>query len=318
MFVSHPSCHCLFLNPLVIVCFSPLLSLFVSQPSSHCLFLTPLVIVCVSPLLSLFVSHPSCHCCFLTPLVMVCFTPLVIVCVSPLMIFEKGRHTSCDMFLNNVKLEVVQLFKYLGVHFFKNGNWFRTQKRLANHASRALHNLFALFRQLDLPMSEQCKLFDILVGSISNYSSEVWGMHDAKDIEVIHTKFCCWILNVKKSTNLSALYGELGRVPFIIQRKFNMIKYCVKLLKSNDSFLPKKMYRILKDDADSGNSYNGSNWASYIESLLDNLGLSYIWLQQGEIDIPLQLIKPRIFYHYYQTWYTDINNSKRRISYARF
>ena len=112
--------------------------------------------------------------------------------------------------------------------------------------------------------------------------------------------FCRWILNVKKSTNLSALYGELGRVPFIIQRKFNMIKYWVKLLKSNDSFLPKKMYRILKDDADSGNSYNGSNWASCIKSLLDNSGLSYIWLQQGEIDIPLQLIKQRIFDHYYQ------------------
>ena len=217
------------------------------------------------------------------------------------MIFEKGRHTSCDLFLTNVKLEVVQLFKYLGVHFFKNGNWFRTQKRLANHESRALHNLFALFRQLDLPMSEQCKLFDILVDSILNYSSEVCGMHDAKDIEVIHTKFCRWILNVKKSTNLRALYGEFGRVPFIIQRKFNMIKYWVKLLKSNDTFLPKKMYRILKDDADSENSYNGSNWASYIKSLLGSLGLSTIWLQQGEIDILLQLIKQRIYDdHYYQ------------------
>lgn len=144
---------------------------------------------------------------------------------TKVMIFEKGRHTSCNLFLNNVKLEVVHSFKYLGVHFFKNGNWFRTQKRLSQHASYALHNLFALFRQLDLPMSEKCKLFDVLVGSILNYSSEVWGMHDAKDIEVIHTKFCRWVLNVKKSTNLSALYGELGRVPFIIQRKFNMIKY---------------------------------------------------------------------------------------------
>ena len=160
------------------------------------------------------------------------------------MIFEKGRHTSCNLFLNNVELEVVQSFKYLGVHFFKNGNWFRTQKRQSQHASYALHNLFALFRQLDLPMSEKCKMFDILVGSILNYSSEVWGMHDAKDIEIIHTKFCRWVLNVKKSTNLSALYGELGRVPFIIQRKFNMIKYWAKLMRSSDSFLPKKMYGI--------------------------------------------------------------------------
>ena len=110
---------------------------------------------------------------------------------------------------------------------------------------------FQLFRQIDIPITEQCKLFDTLVGSILNYSSEilvyklfdtlvgsilnysseVWGIHNAKDVEAIHSKFCRWVLNVKKSTNLSGLYGELGRVPFIIQRKFNMIKYWAKLLK---------------------------------------------------------------------------------------
>ena len=189
--------------------------------------------------------------------------------------------------MKNVRIYIFFFFFF----FVKIFSLFQLACFLNENAKRIL----MLYTYMDLPMSEQCRLFHILVGSILNYSSEVWGMHDAKDIEVIHTKFCRWILNVKKSTNLSALYGELGRVPFIIQRKFNMIKYWVKLLKSNDSFLQKKIYRILKDDADSGNSYNGSNWASYIKSLLDNLGLSYIWLQQGEIDIPLQLIKQRIF-----------------------
>ena len=64
---------------------------------------------------------------------------------TKVMIFEKGRHTSHDFYLNNVKLEVVTSFKYLGIHFFKNGNLFRTQKRIAEHAAYALHNLFSLF-----------------------------------------------------------------------------------------------------------------------------------------------------------------------------
>lgn len=34
------------------------------------------------------------------------------------MIFEKGRHTTFDFYLNNTKLEVVSSFKYLGMHFF--------------------------------------------------------------------------------------------------------------------------------------------------------------------------------------------------------
>ena len=58
------------------------------------------------------------------------------------MIFEKGRNTSFDFYLNNTKLDIVTSFKYLGIHFFKNGNWFRSKKKIAEHASYALHNLF--------------------------------------------------------------------------------------------------------------------------------------------------------------------------------
>ena len=93
------------------------------------------------------------------------------------MISEKGRHTSCDLLLNNVKLEVVDSFKYLGVHFFKDGNWFQTQKRLAQHASYALHNRFTLFGYIDIPITLQCKLFDTLVESVLHYSSEVCGIY---------------------------------------------------------------------------------------------------------------------------------------------
>ena len=55
------------------------------------------------------------------------------------MTFEKSRHTHFDFYLNNVKLELVDSFKYLGIHFFKNGNWHRTQQRLAQHGLFALH-----------------------------------------------------------------------------------------------------------------------------------------------------------------------------------
>ena len=111
------------------------------------------------------------------------------------MIFEKSRyHTTYDFYINNTKLEIVSSFKYLGMHFFKNGDWSRAQKRIASHATYALHNLFRLFKNVELPISEKCKLFDTLVGSILNYGGEILGQNEAKDIELIHTKFCRWIL----------------------------------------------------------------------------------------------------------------------------
>ena len=75
---------------------------------------------------------------------------------------------------------------------------------------------------------------------------------------------------------------------------------------------------MLKSDADIGVSYGGSNWAYQIKSILDDIGLSYVWLQQAEIDVPLNLIKQRLFDSYYQSWYSNINNSNRQLSYAGF
>ena len=240
---------------------------------------------------------------------------------TKIMIFEKGisRNTSYNFMYNDNILEVVNSFKYLGIHFFKNGKWFRTQKRIAQHASFALHNLFSIINQVELTTSEKCKLFDTLVSSVLNYSSEVWGFHEAKDIEIVHTKFCRKILCVKKSTNLTGLYGELGRAPLLINRKLNMIKYWLKIIKSKDNSLVKTIYLLLKNDVDNNNSYNGLNWAFQVKCILDQIGMHDYWLNQFDADyININLIKQRIFDIYHQSWYADINNSNRFETYSRF
>ena len=56
------------------------------------------------------------------------------------MIFEQGRPTKYNFYIYNTKIELVESFKYLGVHLFKNNKWNRTQQRIASHASSALHN----------------------------------------------------------------------------------------------------------------------------------------------------------------------------------
>ena len=81
------------------------------------------------------------------------------------MIFEKGRRSHHDFYIYNTAIELVDSFKYLGITLFKNSNWYRSQKCIAQHASYALFNLFTVFAKIDLPISQKCKLFDSLVGS---------------------------------------------------------------------------------------------------------------------------------------------------------
>ena len=96
------------------------------------------------------------------------------------MTFERGGNTNHDFILCDKTLEFVQSFKYLGIHFFKNGSWFQTQKRLAQHSAFALYNLFIVFNQLDISNSNKSRLFDSLVGSILNYNAEVCGNHESR------------------------------------------------------------------------------------------------------------------------------------------
>jgi hypothetical protein len=233
------------------------------------------------------------------------------------MIFENGRSTF-NFYIYGTAIEVVESFKYLGLTFYKNGNFLRSQRVIAQHASIALYNLFTIFKEIELPITRKCYLFDTLVGSILNFSAEIWGMHSATDIEMVHTKFLRRILGVRKSTNLTALYGELGRIPYFIRRKIIMIKYWLKILKQNSTELPKIMYTLLKEDCDRGQIPNGRNWALNIKNILNNLGLSYIWENQFDIYIPFDTIKQRILDNYLQSWYSEINNSSRLKTYNHY
>lgn len=216
------------------------------------------------------------------------------------------------------ELEIVDSFKYLGVMFYKNGNWHRTQKCIAEYGTYSLHNLYKTLSNIDLPVIERFKLYDSLVGSVLSYASEVWGYNKADDVERVHTRFCRSILGVKRSTNLSALYMELGRKPLIVFRQLRMLSYWTKIIRSQDPLL-RSMYCMLRDDADQGNTYNNLNWASHIKSLLDQLGFSNVWLNQDHLAcIPVPQIRQRLFDQSNQAIITSVNESHKLTLYRRY
>jgi len=164
-------------------------------------------------------------------------------------------------------------------------------------------------------MKQKCKLFDS--SSILNYSSKIWGYHKAPDMEVLHCKFLRRLLCVKKSTNTIGLYGELGRLPLTDEiRKISMFRYWIKLLNSNDQSITKRIYLMIKHDAENDKTYNEQHWAFQIKTQLNNLGLTKV--DQDFMAITLQPIKQRIIDTYIQTRSTGLNSSRRLSTYRRF
>ena len=237
---------------------------------------------------------------------------------TKLMIFEKGFPSEdVHIYYDDIELEVVDSFKYLGIMFYKNGSWNRTQKCLAEYGSFALYNIYKLFQDMHLNVNEKFKLFDCLVSSVLGYAGEVWGFHGAPDIERLHKQFCRSILGVKKSTNLAALYSELGRKPLIVLRKLRILKYWRKVIESGDSLI-KNVYSVLHDDALNNNTYNNTNWAYQVKKLLESLGFAYVWENQALDNLTLNEIKQRLFDQANQDLMMSINTSTRLDSYCIF
>jgi len=108
--------------------------------------------------------------------------------------------------------------------------------------------LYNILNNIELPVEQKIKLFDTLVGSILNFGAEIWGTHNATDVELLHTKFIRSILRVKRSTNLNALHHS---------------KILDKIIKLQDTSLVKQSYLFLKSDADIGRSYSGTFLLTY-------------------------------------------------------
>ena len=189
-----------------------------------------------------------------------------------------------------------------------------------------MHRLFSVFCRFEFTTEEKCKLFDQLVSPVLHYSSEIWGLYAAKEIENVHTKFLRKILGVRNSTNLIGLYGETGRVPLQIikkkkkkkKKKIHIFRYWIKILQLNESSVVKHVYIMLKYHTGHGRTYNIQNWAYQIKSLLESLGLSNLWLNQEYYTINWSQIKQRIIDQYHQSWYSAINNSQRLLFYSRY
>ena len=174
---------------------------------------------------------------------------------------------------DNQVIEVVNFFNYLGLTLSYNGKFGKTQNIIAMQGRKCVFGITKVCNENYLNTESKLSVFDTYVSSVLNYGSEIWGFHNAKDIETVHTKYCKQILKVKRNTPNFMVYCELGRLPMIVIRKLRIIKYWVKLLKTNNC--------ILQNIYEEMNSYLfEESWVYKVKELLCGLGLYSFWLSQ--------------------------------------
>ena len=234
---------------------------------------------------------------------------------SQVVIFQKGNaNTNHQWFFGDIRLKVSKRIPYLGIIFASNGSFHRTQLTIADQARKAL---FIMYRRLQkfphIKPTYLLQLFDAFIAPILNYGSEVWGFHEAPNIERLHLKFLKQILCVRKQTQNDFVYGELGRFPMYTVRYVRIIKYWLNIIHGKKSLYVNKAYIDSMNMADSSNK---PTWARSVKNLLCTTGFAEVWFNQGVPDIGsfISLFKQRITDMFIQNWRGQLDNSSR----ARF
>lgn len=211
-------------------------------------------------------------------------------------------------------LQVATYYKYLGILLSSRNSWFRCQKTLANQASKAW---FAVKSKLsnfgDVKPDILTKIFDCKILPILLYGSELWFSHASQDIEIVHNKFCKFVLNLPIQAPNCFVRSELGRHTITPYKYLRAIKYWLRIIHLPADRLPKICYKFQSRWTET----NIDCWAFQVRDLLFRTGFGDVWLNQGvgRIEIFIKHFKTRLLDIDMQTQNSDIQDMDRLRTY---
>ena len=143
---------------------------------------------------------------------------------TKIMVFRKGGYLGKyeKWWLNGELLEVVNSYKYLGIEFSTRLSTSNITSAAAPKARKATYDILRYMKSLQCHNIDVfSKLFSSKIQPILLYGSEIWGVHESKEIERVHTFAFKTFLNVSLHCSNSLLYGDTGRYPLSICTTIN-------------------------------------------------------------------------------------------------
>jgi len=240
---------------------------------------------------------------------------------TKILVFSRGVLRNLPSFtFNNMNLEIVKSYQYLGIIFNYNGRFNVAQKDLADKAVRAMFSVLAKGKKLGLPIDLMLKIFDHTVKPILLYGSEVWGTQIIDLLERVQLRFIKTYLRLQRRTPSVMVRGETGCFPLKVDITCRVLSYWFKLVKDQkDHKISNMLYKCIYNMFIDG-SYK-CKWIQYVKDKLDNLGMSDIFLSQAnEINLVLfkAMVKQRCQDQYVQEWNIEVFNNSLCSNYRLF
>ena len=238
---------------------------------------------------------------------------------TKIVVFRNGGiiKQSKKWFCNNKEIEIVPVYKYLGLYLTSNLSWNTTIDMLSRQAFKAIGIMCRIRRNFGfLEPVDMFKIFDSAVKPILCYGSQIWGYKYIDKIERVHIKYCKIVGNLAHKTCDAMALGECGRLPISLTYMKLCMKYWLTLLRMDTNRYPKQCYEMLRRLDTTGRH----TWATNIKDLLFRYGFGYAWVAQevGNENIFLSLFCQRVKDIFTQKWFSDIDSTPKAHHYKYF
>ena len=239
---------------------------------------------------------------------------------TKIIVFSRGKVTRLPEWkFGQENIDVVQDYTYLGIKMNFNGKYRKAMEKQISQAKRALFSLFSKARKLNLPPDIVCHLFDACILPILIYGCEVWGFSNLTQIERVHTFFCKTLLRLNASTANCMALGEVGRFKIETYVNQRILNYWTRLVTGKQDKIAVSIYKYAKAQFDKQNLE--SKWMAKTRSILNNIGLSYIWHEDTNQIDPVAfktVINQKICDIESQNWNSDVQDSSHCRNYRLF
>ena len=116
---------------------------------------------------------------------------------TKIMVFRNGgivKHIE-KWFFQGTEIEIVSLYKYLGLYFTPKLIWTKTKEILSMQAKKAATSIFRYQKYFGrFQPNDAFKLFDSMVKPVACYGAEIWGYQFCEEIEKVQSRFCKYFI----------------------------------------------------------------------------------------------------------------------------
>ena len=233
---------------------------------------------------------------------------------TKVMIFhEKNKPPNETTFssIGKHQIKVTNEYKYLGVILDNKGSFKNHVEMQVEKSVKCIYSVLTKNREWKgFKRRLLLHLFDHLIAPVISYGCEIWGNQNWDETERIHLYFCKLTLGVKPSTPTDGIYAELGRYPLTIFRKFQMVKFAIRISNLNGSRYANKALKVLIEDDMKGHY----NWFSQVTDIIKSTDI----VDENDNN---ESIKKKIVENYNHSLSERINNcdqGKKLRTYRKF